>query len=669
MKYVTRLAPCLAVALLLLSGTSVLSRKSLEEADSRTPVPLTELIQLPDEKSVLWGKEVDGLACRILATTEAVAGQPVRFTVQVRNNSPRVRYIYLPIDIHIPEITRLNIAAPDGKPLRLGSWGSSGVAGGLQEAPAPNFKALQPGETRRIDFGDLGEYFHSYVQRDGKYARVEPFATQGKYTLKLSYRSPKCAERYATGQRAVVKEGKQVVETTYENASKEVLAGAFTGTLESNEAAVTIRPMKADDLTLHEWGVFTVFNDLKLANANRKAEWGSLPPDFYRQFPERRLRWQPAAWDKPIVYFYTKQPSLRIDVQVRFTDGAPVVWWPACADPIDNGMGQAMPANPQGAKEAAKPFNRLHWVGWLGNVVPPNGCSFGPDAAWVKVKDFELPKDSWLHDARLKDPAPFSVVGSKLQRGAPWTTNRPETERFIYYDGLVPAPDYLRCVKVTDTAITVKNTSSLPLGQLFLVDRRADRKDRDGAVAYRAEPIAPGKEVEIPTEVFQPARASDDDALTRLGRTARKSLLDAGLFEAEADSLLKLWRKDFFEAGGVTAFYLLPQQEYDRMLPLEVTPKPAERLVRVGVAHHPAFENGPRVRQRVATLIQQLDSQKFAERDAASRDLEQLGPWAVPQMREALAGKPSLETSKRLERLLEKADASEWLRQALPPAK
>jgi len=66
------------------------------------------------------------------------------------------------------------------------------------------------------------------------------------------------------------------------------------------------QPNAAGDFVVHEWGVFTVFNDVKLANANRREEWGELPSFFYRQFPKERLRWVPSAWDKPIIYVHAK---------------------------------------------------------------------------------------------------------------------------------------------------------------------------------------------------------------------------------------------------------------------------------------------------------------------------------------------------------------------------
>jgi hypothetical protein len=220
---------------------------------------------------------------------------------------------------------------------------------------------------------------------------------------------------------------------------------------------------------------------------------------------------------------------------------------------------------------------------------------------------------------------------------------------------MVPAPDYLRCVAVTADTLTVRNTGSFPVPQLFVVDRRAERTAKGPAFACRTEAIPPGAEVAIPLKPLE--RPAD------LAASVRQALIDAGMFGPEADSILKIWSKDLLEAEGMTAFFLLPQKEYDSMLPLELTPKPAKPPVRVGIVHHPRFEVGPQLRERVARLLKEMDSAEFEVRERAHRDLAAMGPWAVGALREALANKPSLETAKRLEALLQEADASVWLKE------
>ena len=107
----------------------------------------------------------------------------------------------------------------------------------------------------------------------------------------------------------------------YKTASPELVAGQWANEITSAPVAFQLKPLGKEDFMIHEWGVFTVFNDAQYANVNRKEEWGSLPSFFYRQFPKERLRWVPSAWDKPFIYFYAKPQSLQINVQVTFAAG------------------------------------------------------------------------------------------------------------------------------------------------------------------------------------------------------------------------------------------------------------------------------------------------------------------------------------------------------------
>lgn len=59
-------------------------------------------------------------------------------------------------------------------------------------------------------------------------------------------------------------------------------------------------------------------------------------------------------------------------------------------------------------------------------------------------------------------------------------------------------------------------------------------------------------------------------------------------------------------------------------------------------------------RKRLEQLIRDLDSKQFAQRQKATNELEKLGELALPDLKKALAGKPSLETKRRLEELVAK---------------
>jgi hypothetical protein len=60
--------------------------------------------------------------------------------------------------------------------------------------------------------------------------------------------------------------------------------------------------------------------------------------------------------------------------------------------------------------------------------------------------------------------------------------------------------------------------------------------------------------------------------------------------------------------------------------------------------------------QQIARWVAQLDSDRFADREQAIRELERVGELAEPALRKALDDQPSLELRRRVEGLLQKLD-------------
>jgi len=575
------------------------------------------------EKETPWGKAHDGLQCRFLVRAEFTLGEPIEAVIEVRNASDRQRYVADLFNVQYTRRAKLSVTGPGGKALRQR----------MSAQCRPNHRSFKPipaGAVWRRPVEDLRKFF-----------RLD---RPGKYTLAFAYTGTKLANRYLVGERIT----NGLREKIYAGPSAEQAAGAWSGTIRAPAVSLVVRPLKRDDLRVHEWGVFTSYADLAYANAGRKAEWESLPKFFYRQFPTRRLRWAPMTVDKPIVYFYTNRPGLDVEVTVTFSAGAPVVWWPACASPVDDGM-----------KRKPGAFRSLTWRARLGKTAPP--VRAGPVLRLPPGKDqavteFDLPEGCWLKQARaVKDAAPVTVVGSRLIRGRPWSTNRSETERFLYYDGLVPAPGLLRCVATAAESVTVRNSARFPLAGLFVIDRRQARQGKAAGFAHHVGPIAPGETAKISLRRVPPA-----DLPAKAAAPIRQALTAAGLYADEADGLLKIWRKGFFERPGLTALYLLPRAEYDRMLPLAVTPKPPE-IVRVGVALHPNLEVAAALDGRVRRLIGRLGEDDFRRRQAAFEDLVRIGPPAAGAVRQTLRETKSAEVRARCEKILQAIDAAEYL--------
>jgi hypothetical protein len=64
----------------------------------------------------------------------------------------------------------------------------------------------------------------------------------------------------------------------------------------------------------------------------------------------------------------------------------------------------------------------------------------------------------------------------------------------------------------------------------------------------------------------------------------------------------------------------------------------------------------------VAELIARLDDASFGVRDATSKELSQIGPAGFPLLRKALGETRSPEVRGRIQEILDKLDASEWLK-------
>src|SRR5262249_52379026 len=146
---------------------------------------------------------------------------------------------------------------------------------------------------------------------------------------------------------------------------------------------------------------------------------------------------------------------------------------------------------------ARRPFRLLHWQCWLGDEVPETS-RWEPKTEVVYATDFELPADCWLRQARLPRATRVSVTGNKwpaLHMKA-WDVARRETERFLYYDGLVPAPNYIHCARLDDNSVTLHNRASISIGAVFVIDRRDP-----GTVGYAyvgdERPLSPGASLKV----------------------------------------------------------------------------------------------------------------------------------------------------------------------------
>jgi hypothetical protein len=377
----------------------------------------------------------------------------------------------------------------------------------------------------------------------------------------------------------------------------------------------------AKKLTVHEWGVFRVHEDAEMANADIKALWDGLPEFVYGYIRGRLL---PRHWgaveirDRPVIFFHAAEPML-LSMKVDFPGGMPGVWWPGTVAPAVFGD-QKPPA-------AAK---SLSWD--IGLIQAPQGWM--PKTAGPPP----VPKDHWFERLRqVKSDELFSRFGP----GGHYV----EREKFVYYDGLFPQAKWVK-IGVEKDGISLTNRVKHAVFDVTVVDRRGDAKVRVGRVE-KLDAGATSKNIAF-TEIDASRFASE------ASQTLSKQLVAAGLNDDEAASLVDLWKKEMFETPGLHVFYRLPQEEYERLLPMTLAPKP-HAVVRVGLVFHGHSE--PDLPERVLDLVKQLDSPRYAVRDAAQKKLVQMGPAALVHLQRLNTAAQTTEVQKSIDLLLKKWSA------------
>jgi RNA polymerase sigma factor (sigma-70 family) len=236
-------------------------------------------------------------------------------------------------------------------------------------------------------------------------------------------------------------------------------------------------------------------------------------------------------------------------------------------------------------------------------------------------------------------PIAFSPDGRRVavMRRGPVNENEPRIGR----PGLVPKGD-VTGLSLADVA-TGKEVLHLEIGQLddfaFSPDGRVLATARYGIVGLWE--VVTGKEICTPR---------------RYGEVTSVALLpgDRGLLTGLTDGTILMW--DITPAAPASNE---PERLWTDLAADDackayravhaLAASPARTIAYLKQHLRPVPELGAR---RVAQRIADLDSEEFAVREAAMKELAALGERAQPALRQALKDRPSLEARKRLERLL-----------------
>jgi hypothetical protein len=224
--------------------------------------------------------------------------------------------------------------------------------------------------------------------------------------------------------------------------------------------------------------------------------------------------------ETPVLYFYSPAP-VDVRVKVSFEQGVMSEWYPrATTSALDL------------TRSLAATVGTIEW--------PAVGVRPG--------RDERYPSDgssSHYYAAREVDAAPLAV-------GA-------QSEKFLFYRGLGDFQPPIAATIDADGHVTVTGMAAASPLVVFV--------NRGGRIGYS---ISRG--TGTPFRLSPPV---EKDSLDTLRAGLEAMLTGEGLYPREAKAMVETWRDSWFEEG-MRIFYIIPEADIDRRLPLTIAPAPAD---------------------------------------------------------------------------------------------
>ena len=356
-----------------------------------------------------------------------------------------------------------------------------------------------------------------------------------------------------------------------------LLAAAIALVLTSSAAQAATPP-----LVVHEWGTFTSVQ----GHEGKQVWWlphlqTDLPRFVYARnvqdggFSGVRLTGGKDSgqailrMETPVLYFYS-DTERSVDVRVKLPEGMITEWYPQATR-----VGPAYSLDDRRA-----PLVRDSVIEWKGVTILPRDTTEASAASLIRTRDD--PQTDHYYSARATDANLLRISSASARKGT-------EYERDLFYRGLVNLPGPLTAtVDPGETQLTLVTSGKESLNSLFVVTIRK------GLMRYqKVARVTPDKSTDVALDAA-PFGALDDTR-AQLMADVVKALVAQGLYEKEARAMVDTWKHQWFAEEGSRVFYLLPRAWTDRVLPLEVAPRP-DRVVRVMVGRAelimPSIERG-----------------------------------------------------------------------------
>jgi hypothetical protein len=303
-------------------------------------------------------------------------------------------------------------------------------------------------------------------------------------------------------------------------------------------------PASDSALTAHEWGTFTSI----AGRDGRAADWLPLTgstdlPTFVEHFqtPDFKggLRGT-VRMETPVLYFYTNHPTT-VSVHVSFSQGLITEWYP-----------HANRVEPVGLQTQARMVSYLN--DWSHRQKQPDSSISWASVALEPSGSPSLPRESradHYYAARQTSSTPLRVK----------TRSGEQTEKFLFYRGVASFSVPVSVRLASDGKILTQNFNTQEIPAMLVFERRGDK------LGFRVADTSPDQSAVEPPEL--------NSTMDSMKRAIEDLLIAQGLYQDEAQAMFETWRDSWFEEGS-RLLYVVPRQFVDSVLPLSISPAPAQ---------------------------------------------------------------------------------------------
>jgi hypothetical protein len=289
------------------------------------------------------------------------------------------------------------------------------------------------------------------------------------------------------------------------------------------------------DLIAHEWGTFTSISGKDGLAVDWLPLTGSTDlPSFVEHFHGAAFKGGlrgTVRMETPVLYFYSPRETI-VSVKVSFAKGLITEWYPhatsvAASDPrTDFSLYQKR-------TQGSIAWNSVH-------IEPGNSADFPRDAT-----------ENRYYAARETSSAPLRVN----------TPSGEQHERFLFYRGVSALTPPLSATLSPDGTTLAESHVQEEIPNVILFERHGDK------LGYRIFGPLQNQASLAPPDL--------SGSLDSLFSDLEGILIYQGLFADEAHAMLETWKYSWFEEGS-RLIYIVPRSFVDSVLPLSITPVPAQ---------------------------------------------------------------------------------------------